>query len=268
MSKADVKLTPIEQTLVVAGQPVRMLRGGSGERVLFLHGASGLMGWIPFLQALSARHEVLFPEHPGFGLSGAPGFEGTIAGLTTYYLDFVAQLGLGPVHLVGSSLGGWLAAELAASGAVELRTFTVLGPAGLRPRPAAPAGTPPPTPEQATRRLYHDQSHADRILARVLTAQQAAISATNRAAAARMAGPFHNPALEAALRKIQAPSLVMWGREDRIVPSAQAALWGEALPDATVHVLPECGHLPHLERPDEAAAIATAFLASHEAHPA
>ncbi len=92
---------------------VRLLRAGRGRTLIFLHGAGGFPGWIAFLETLSAQFDVLAPEHPGFGDSDNPASIRNVSDMAMYYLDFLDGLGAKDVHLVGHSLGGWIAAELA-----------------------------------------------------------------------------------------------------------------------------------------------------------
>ena len=92
---------------------VRLCRDGKGESLLFLHGAGGWPAWGPFFDALARRCQLLVPEHPGFGLSDNPDWIRNVADVAMYYLDFLDALEGPPVHLVGHSLGGWIAAEIA-----------------------------------------------------------------------------------------------------------------------------------------------------------
>ena len=91
---------------------VRLHRAGRGPTVLFLHGAGGVPQWLPFFDALAERYEVLVPEHPGFGGSDDPAWIRSMPDLAMFYLDLVEEVGLDRVHLIGNSLGGWLAAEI------------------------------------------------------------------------------------------------------------------------------------------------------------
>ena len=102
-----------ETTLRVAGCGVSVKRAGQGAPLLFLHGGGGAPRWLPFMTSLAERFDVIVPEHPGFGKSETPEWLDTIGDLAFFYLDFIKQLGLERVHLVGSSMGGWIAAELA-----------------------------------------------------------------------------------------------------------------------------------------------------------
>jgi pimeloyl-ACP methyl ester carboxylesterase len=252
----------MEHSFILRGVQTRLLRQGQGPRVLFLHGAGGMNGWPEFFQRLAEDHEVWFPEHPGFGLSDEDPAIQTVRDLAAYYVDYIAQAGIGPVHLVGSSFGGWLAAELAVLSPASVASLTLIGPAGLRPRVACAPGAPPPTLEQFTRKLYFDQSIADALLAQPPDETLQRIQARNRAAATRIGGSFHNPALEAALGAVPVPALVVWGEHDQFVPVAQAQEWRQALRDAQAWVLPRCGHLPQLEKPRELAARLKDFLAA------
>ncbi len=98
--------------VAVRGCRIRLMRGGAGDPLIYLHGASGA-SWLPFLQTLSKHFDVIAPEHPGFGESDTPDWLDTIHDLAYFYLDLFDALQLTDVHLVGNSLGGWIAAELA-----------------------------------------------------------------------------------------------------------------------------------------------------------
>src|SRR5689334_24586685 len=99
------------------------MRGGSGPPLVFLHGASGHTGWLPVFERLAQRFDVLVPEHPGFGASDDPPWLDRPADLAYFYLDLMAALGLERVHLIGTSLGGWIAAELAIRNTARLASL-------------------------------------------------------------------------------------------------------------------------------------------------
>ena len=116
--------------LTIAGTRIRMFRGGQGEQVVFLHGAAGLSVWTPFFQALAERYSVNVPEHPGFGQSDNPSWLNSVANLSMFYLDFLESQNLNDVHLIGNSLGGWIAADLATRNTNRIASLTLIGPAG------------------------------------------------------------------------------------------------------------------------------------------
>ena len=231
---------------------VRMRRAGSGDPLLFLHGANGLPIWLPVFEQLSKHFEVIVPEHPGFGASDNPSWMRNIGDLAMFYLDFIDGLGHQPVHLVGQSLGGWAAAELAVRNCTRLKSLTLLAPAGLRIK-GMPAGDNFIwDPEEAIRNLYHDQSIPDRMLAMPLSEEDADLALTNRFAATKFGWEprWYSPSLERWLHRINVPTLIMWGKNDKLFPVEYAKRWGERIPGSRVEIVPECGHVPAVEKPD------------------
>lgn len=243
-------MTPNESIVDIDGIPLRLLRGGHGPRVLFLHGAAGLSGWLPFFDALGASHEVIATEHPGFGRSHAQSWADTIGRLADFYVGLLKRPDFGPVHLVGSSLGGWLAAEIAVRDPARLASLTLLAPAGLHvpqlPLPDMRGWTYP----QLMQQLFADPLFAARVLAQPLSATEQEFRAFNRRAVERLArdGLF-NPLLGAQLANLTLPTAIVWGDTDRLVPTGHASVWQQALPQAALHLAPFCGHLPHVECP-------------------
>src|SRR3982751_925053 len=142
------------EMITVDGTTIRLLRGGSGTPVVFLHGAGGHTGWMGFLEELSQRFAVFAPEHPGFGQSDDPPWLDDIADLAYFHLDLMAALGLDRVHLVGTSLGGWVAAEMAVRSTARLASLTLVGAVGI----TASGETIPDifrmTDDENTRRYY------------------------------------------------------------------------------------------------------------------
>jgi pimeloyl-ACP methyl ester carboxylesterase len=230
---------------------VRMLKGGSGPLVMFLHGANGLPAWLPFFDMIAAKCELLVPEHPGFGTSDNPAWLRNIGDLAMYYLDFLDGLS-GKVHLIGLSLGGWTAAEVAVRNSSKIASLTLLDPAGLRVKGIPSGDNFIWGPEEAVRNLYYDQKIANTILAMPISDEQADIMLGNRYAAAKLGWEprWHNPSLERLLHRISVPSQVVWGENDQLFPAAYAKRWGELIPNAKVEIIPQCGHVPSVEQPE------------------
>jgi pimeloyl-ACP methyl ester carboxylesterase len=229
---------------------VRLHRAGRGPTVLFLHGAGGVPQWLPFFDALAERCEVLVPEHPGFGGSDDPPWIRSMADLAMFYLDLVEEARLDRVHLIGNSLGGWLAAEILIRDRSRFRSLVQLAPAGIRKKGVPCGDNFIWGPEEAVRNLYHDQSFADRILALTQDEAQMEVMLKNRFTVAKLGWQprWFNPDLEKWLHRIKLPALVVWGDDDKIMPPAYAALWRARLPDARLVMVGECGHLPHVEQ--------------------
>jgi pimeloyl-ACP methyl ester carboxylesterase len=242
---------------------VRLFRDGQGSRVVYLHGAGGIPGWIPMFERLAERHELLVPEHPGFGNSDLPGWIRNVADMAYYYLDFFEAMQAEDLHLVGFSLGGWIAAELAVRNCSRLRSLTLIAPAGIRIKGLATGDNFIWSPEEAARNLFHDQSYAELMLTQTLSEDEQDRQLANRYMAARLGWEprWFNPDLERWLHRIKVPTLVLWGGDDRLFPAAFARRWGERVPGARVEVVPDCGHLLPIEKGEWAAQQILTFIA-------
>ena len=234
---------------------VRLMRGGSGPPLVFLHGAGGLPLWGEMFDRLAKEFEVFVPEHPGFGLSDNPPWIRNVGDLAMYYLDFLDGLGPYQVHLVGHSMGGWTAAELAVRNCSRLASLSLIAPAGIRVKGKPCGDNFIWAPDETVRMLHHDQALAERILAMPLSDEQTDILLTNGFAATKFGWEprWFNPALERWLHRISVATLILWGKEDRLFPYDYAARWGERIKASRVEILPECGHVPNVEKPDETA---------------
>ncbi len=237
------------ETITVNGCAVEMLRGGSGDTLLFLHGAGGMKAGAPYLDELAKRFAVLAPSHPGFGRSDTPAWLDNMSDMAYFYLDLIEQLGLKNIHLVGNSLGGWLAAEIAVRNSDRLRTLTLVSPAGLRV-----VGVPMGDiflwgAEERVRNTLYDQKLADARLSANVSEEEADINLKNHFMTAKLAwNPrFHNPDLEKWLHRIRIPTMIIWGDSDKIFPPAHGEAYHKAIPGSQLRIVPKCGHLPHQE---------------------
>jgi pimeloyl-ACP methyl ester carboxylesterase len=241
---------------------IKLHRAGSGPTVLFLHGAGGVPQWLPFFDALAERFELLVPEHPGFGGSDDPPWIASMSDLAMFYLDLVEAAGLDGIHLIGNSLGGWLAAEILIRDRSRFRSLVQLAPAGIRVKGIPCGDNFIWGPEEALRNLYHDQSFADRILSLTPNEAQLDVMLRNRFTVAKFGWQprWFDPDLEKWLHRIKLPALVVWGDDDKIMPVQFAPLWRERLPDARLVTMPACGHLPHVEKAADTARLVIDFI--------
>jgi pimeloyl-ACP methyl ester carboxylesterase len=255
-------MPPQPTTIKIRDVTVKLHHAGRGATVLFLHGAGGVPQWLPFFDALAERYELLVPEHPGFGGSDDPPWIRSVSDLALFYLDLIEESGLNNIHLIGNSLGGWLAAEILIRDRMRFRSLVQLAPAGIRIKGVACGDNFIWGPEEALRNLYCDQAFADRILALTPTEEQVDVMLRNRFTVAKFGWQprWFNPDLEKWLHRIKLPALVVWGDDDKIMPPANAALWQQRLPNARLVMLDECGHLPHVEQAPAVARHVLAFL--------
>jgi len=243
-------VTFTESFVQVDGCKVRLRRGGSGEPLLFLHGASGAPAILPFMQKLAQRFDVLVPEHPGYGMSEEPEWLENIHDAAYFYLDFLKFLKLKNVTLVGSSMGGWIAMEMAVRDTARLKSLVLVSPAGVAAPGVLPADIFLLPPEELVKNLFFDEKLAQ---ARLAQPEDVDISLKNRHTTARLAWEprLHDPFLPKWLHRIDVPVKIVWGRQDRILPVGMVDFYRKLLPKAQIEILENCGHLPHAEKADE-----------------
>ncbi len=237
----------------VAGCGVSLMTGGEGAPILYLHGANGASRWLPFMEALAGQFRVLVPEHPGFGASETPDWLDNMGDLAFFYLDFIETLGLDGVHLVGSSLGGWLAMEIAVRDSSRIKSLTLAAPAGIHVTGLERADIFLWSPEELVRNLFHDQALAEKELARTPNPEEFEVLIKNRSTSARLMWypPAYNPHLMKWLHRISMPTLILWGEDDRVISADYAEAIQGMLPNARVARIGACGHLAHVEQADQ-----------------
>ena len=250
-----------QRFIEVDGCKLNLRRGGSGEPLLYLHEAGGAPAVLPFMEKLAERFDVLVPEHPGFGASDEPGWLENMHDLAYFYLDVLESLELRGVHLVGSSLGGWLALEMAVRDASRLKSLVLVGPAGISVPGVAPGDVFLWSPEELARNLFFDPALAEKMLAQPVTPELLDVSLKNRHTVARLGWEprMHDPFLRKWLHRVNVPVKIVWGEADKILPVAYAREFKRLMPGAEIDIIPRCGHLPQAERPEEFCDIVMRF---------
>jgi pimeloyl-ACP methyl ester carboxylesterase len=254
----------VQSTEVLIGKTKLHLQtnGEGGDTVLFLHGSGGVPCWSPFFYSIGAGRRLLVPDHPGFGGSGDADWLRDMPDMAMFYLDVLDELDLHDVHLVGHSLGGWLAAEIAVRNGARIKSLSLISPAGIKIRGCPMGDVFIWSPEEAIRNLYFDPAFAERQLAQQPNSEQLDVMIRNRYTFTKLAWEprAFNPSLEKWLHRITVPAQVIWGRQDKVLPAAYAGLWAKHLPQARVHLIDDCGHLPHVERASVAAQLVNDLL--------
>jgi pimeloyl-ACP methyl ester carboxylesterase len=242
-----------ESFVELNGCRTHLRRAGKGQPLLFLHGASGAPVIMPFMRTLAASFDVLVTEHPGYGRSDEPEWLENIHDMAYFYLDFLQKLDLKDVVLVGSSMGGWIAAEVAVRDTSRLKSVVLVSPAGLSAPGVLPADIFLLPPEDMVRALFLDQKLAEARLAEPVTPESIDMALKNRHTTARLAWEprLHDPHLAKWLHRIDVPVTIVWGEQDRILPVGLAAEFKKHLPGAKLEIIPNCGHLPHAEKHDQ-----------------
>ena len=249
---------PETTTVEINGFPCRVWRQGSGPKLGFLAGFGGLPRWIPFLERLSQQRTVIVPSLPGF-----PGATGHA--VLDNHLDWVlavrhllAAAGLEGADLAGSSVGGSFAAEMAAIWPSTVRRLALIAPFGLFDE-KEPATDPWAQRANEVAGLLCADPEKWRALKEVPAGANSIEWPIEQVraneAAARAFWPLGNAGLAKRLPLIKAPTLLIWGAEDRIVPRSYATRFAAGIKGKTeLRVIEGAGHLAELDKPDETAA--------------
>ncbi len=248
-----------ENTLADGEVAINLRRDGKGAPLLFLHGALGQFSWPAALASLASRFDVIAPDLPGFGATPRPERVTRVEDIAYVMLDLIERLGAGPVHLVGHSLGGWVALEMAIRSTASIRSLVLADAAGIRVRDVPRADLFRHGPTDLAKLVYATGADQAEWLA---NAENAMVHEANRYTLARLSWQpqLHNPQLQKWLHRIHVPTLVVWGDQDRVLPPAHAHALAAAIDGATVALMPGCGHMAPIERPEAFSDIVTRFI--------
>jgi pimeloyl-ACP methyl ester carboxylesterase len=247
--------------------PVTVTEQGEGSPVLLLHGGAGPDSVNGFAGLLAAQLplRVLTPVNPGFAGTPRPAPLDSVRKLAEVYAVLLAELDLTGVTVVGSSIGGWAAAELALAAPGRVSRLVLLDAAGLDSADHPIADFFSLTLDQVVDISYANPG-AHRIDLSVLTDAQRAVAAGNRAALEVYGGrSMADPTLATRLAGIAAPTLVVWGEADGMVTPAYGKEYAAAIPGAQFHLMPNAGHLPQIETPQALLALLAEFTGTASA---
>jgi pimeloyl-ACP methyl ester carboxylesterase len=261
----SVRTIPVWQNQV----RIRVLSKGSGPALVFFHGPWGLT-WDPFLDELARHFTVHAPEHPGT-TPDAPDDIYKLDGLwdlVLCYDELLDALGLESVSLVGHSFGAMIACEVAAAAPRRARRLALIGPIGFWRDSEPVTNWMMLDPETMRARIFRDPAgDAARRLFGPAEPPEAAAAARVRlmwsmGATGKFIWPIPDKGLKKRIHRVKAPALLVWGKEDRLVPAVYADDFARRLPGARLHTVDGCGHAPHLEQPETVARLIGEFLRS------
>jgi pimeloyl-ACP methyl ester carboxylesterase len=258
-------------TIQVNGIDLEINEQGSGAPLLFLHPGHPLGRLAPdepALATLAKSFRVMAPTHPGFGHADAPDWMTNVDDLAYLYLDLLEALDLKDTLLVGASLGGWIAAEIAVKSTVRLARLVLANPVGIK------------VGDRETRDFVDiygifDKEIAERAYADPaigtsdipnLSEEKLFHMARSREATARYAwSPYlHSPKLKSRLHRIDIPTLVLFGEADRITREGYCRAYADCIPGAQFTPMKGAGHFPHKETPEAFAQEVAAFVEEKE----
>jgi len=253
------------ETVKIQDIELEVERRGSGAPLVLLDDEEGLTRESGVIDDLAKSFEVIIPEAPGFGKSGRPDWIDTMDDISYVMLDYLDKAGIKDATLVGFSLGGWIAAEMATKNLSRIGRLALIDPYGIK------IGGPWDrdiqdiwflTKEEVQALKYADPANGE-IDYTVMPDDKLEVVARNRESFARFCWqPYmHNPKLRRRLHRIDVPTLVIWGAEDGVVTPDYGKAYAENIPGARFEVIDNGGHFPHLEQPAAFMDVLSGFLA-------
>jgi pimeloyl-ACP methyl ester carboxylesterase len=261
---------PADKTITVFGEAIHYFDMGSGPVVVLLHGlGSRKEDWLPVLEPMAQKFRLLVPDQIGFGRSDKPLLDYSIQTYVDFLNEFLRQLKVEKASLVGESLGGWIAGLYVAEiggGAhlIPVEKLVLVDAAGLKQDKPIPDLNP--SSLAAMRGLmeavFYDTSWLNEdALRKVFTDKLAAHDGYT------VRSLLGNPALgterlDDRLASIKVPTLVAWGRQDKLLPIGAGERYAAGIAGAKLISFEKCGHVPPIEKTDEFVTVVVAFLGS------
>ena len=254
-----------EERVTAAGAEMQVLKGGSGDALLVLHDEMGQPGWMQLHEELARNYTVYAPSLPGFGVTDRLDWVMNVRDIATWTLWAMEDMGLSSPNVLGFSLGGWLAAEMATQNPQAFNKMAL----------AAPAGILPPTGEILDMFLIvskefitagvHDLSTPEfqSVCPDEPTPEQVESWETAREEACRLTWrPYmHDRSLPYRLGRLKSlPSLIVWGRNDEVVPQSAGEVYNSSITGSRLVTLENCGHRIDVEKSGELAGLLREFF--------
>ena len=240
---------------------VSFTRSGEGHPVLLLHGGGGSLTVSGFGDLLAGQRpaRVIVPTHPGFGGTPRPEWLATVPDLAALYVALLAELGLDDVTVIGNSIGGWIAAEMAVLDTSRIGRFVLVDAVGIDVPGHVVADFFSLTPRQVAELAYHDPDRFG-VDPSKLSPEALKVMAGNRAALGVYAGTSMSETdLAGRLAGVAKPTLVVWGDSDRLADVDYGRAYAAAIPGARFELLKDTGHLPQIETPGQLIEAVWAF---------
>ena len=252
------------ETLSIAGINLSIASAGSGRPVLVLHHDIGRPEPALFDEALARTCSVLTPSHPGYDRSARPDWMRSVRDVAVVYQWLLGERDLtSDLTLVGLGFGGWIAAEMATMAPRAFKRLVLVGAMGIKPERGEIVDQALLSYIDYVRRGFADQRAFDRLFGAEPATSRLEQWDLNREMTFRIAWkPYmYNPTLPHLLGGVAIPALIVWGRDDRIVPLECGERYQKALPHARLEIVDGAGHFVDMEKPDGLASLVTRFIA-------
>jgi pimeloyl-ACP methyl ester carboxylesterase len=256
---AKLKLADVDLELFDSGQ-----HAVSQRPILLLHGGGGFNERQPFVAPLAEKRRLVVPSHPGFGNSSLPSWLDSVDDIAHLYLELMDVLNFERVDLVGCSIGGWIAAEMATKAPGRFSRIVLVGPVGIKVGPPDRLDIPDifARPQDEVLKLtHHDPERMKPDTAKMTDDELAAMFRARETLALLTWEPWmHNPKLKHRLHRIVAPTLFIRGESDGLVSAQYLDAYAGFLPSASTQTIKAAGHAPQLEQPAAFTAAVLNFL--------
>jgi pimeloyl-ACP methyl ester carboxylesterase len=249
-----------------AGISVELRRGGKGAPLLVIHSELGVPGWLDSFARLAEHYDVIVPSLPGYGRSTRPDWIMGVHDLAAWVTWLARDLDIRtPVNVVGSSLGGWVAAEIATVAPQFINKMVLVGAMGIKPDRGEIFDYFLDGGLTGLRRAFHrpdESAEFKRYWGKEWTPEEADLVEQHREMTCRIAWkPYmHSLTLRHLLPGSRTPTLLVWGREDAITPMSSAEIYQRAIPRARLVTIANCGHMPEMEKPADFVELVRNFL--------
>jgi pimeloyl-ACP methyl ester carboxylesterase len=259
-------LTKPSDKISIAGIELEMFERGQGTPILYLHGGAGLGPDVAFLELLAKERRVIAPSHPGFGKSSLPDWLDSIDDIAHVYLELMDRLGLARTDVIGFSIGGWIAAEIATKVPERISRLVLIGPVGVKTGLPDKLDIPDvfALPRDKLDRLrFHDVAKNPVNLAAMSEDELQVVARNSETLALLTWEPYmHNPKLRHRLHRLTMPTLFLRGASDGIVSADYLERYAKLVPNARLDTIAQAGHLPHAEQREATLAKVLQFLNS------
>ena len=252
----------------IDGVNIDLRRKGTGRPLLFLQGIESWIRDEEFSNPLAKTHQVLLPQNPGFGHSELPIDFREIGDFAQFYLHMLEIQDLCDVVVVGTSFGGWIAAEMASRCCERIGALVLANPFGIRlsddPTIRDIQDIYAMSQAEVAEAFYHDPGANRRDVTQLPDHTLVAIARSRETMCLFGWKPYmHNPSLKRWLKRVRAPTLVLWGESDAVMSIDYGRAYANHIPGAGFQLIEEAGHYPHVEKPAEFVAAIESFLASN-----
>jgi pimeloyl-ACP methyl ester carboxylesterase len=262
-SDTAVHSEKIERTVNVRGIETHLLEAGAPDAppLLYLHGTYLGNLWLEYHQRLAERFHLFAPDIPGFGLTERPDWMRDISDYVLYLRDLLDTLGLAQPIIVGHSLGGWMAVEVAVWFPERVGKLVLSNAAGIRVKGSPIANLFAMNPQELFLTVFDDPSAGAPLIPAEMSYEYLIDQFRQRTTLASLAwNPHYDPKLERRLERVQCPTLVLWGATDRLIPAVYGERYHQLIVGSKLVTLQGTGHMPMFEQPAKWSEQITTFL--------